>query len=363
MQLEHLSRTLWGGWPYSRSVEFSLALWALTIAGIVALVALDFVVSGKQHVVQTREAALWSAFYIAIALAFAAGLFWLHSSAAGSEFFTAYIVEKSLSIDNLFVFAIILTRFAVPQDLQHRVLLIGIVLALIFRTVFIAVGAAAISYFAFTFVLFGALLIWTGTGLLRHRNEDPDVKDSFAVRVVKKRVPLTENFHGTKWFVVEQGRKYATPMFLVVIAVGSTDLLFALDSIPATFGVTQQAFLVFAANAFALLGLRALYFLLKGLLDRLIFLSTGLALILIFIGVKLVLAFAHTEWPQVPHISTGLSLAVIAVILAVTTIASIIVSRRDPDRIAHAGTVTKPKDRPAEPDSAPETPKQPPVKD
>lgn len=327
-------------------MEFSTTLWAGTLAAIFALIVLDFVLSGRTHVVKTREAALWSIFYIAVALAFAAGLFIFHSHAAGAEFFTAYVVEKSLSIDNLFVFAIILTRFAVPQELQHRVLLIGIVLALIFRAVFIAIGAAAISYFAFTFVIFGALLIWTGIGLLRHRDEDPDVKDSFAVRAVKKRVPLTEDFHGTKWFIKENGKKFATPMFLVVIAVGSTDLLFALDSIPATFGVTKEAFLVFAANAFALLGLRALYFLLKGLLDRLIFLSTGLALILIFIGIKLVLAFAHEEWPQVPHITTGLSLAVIALILTVTTIASIIVSRREPDRIAHAGTITKPKHRP-----------------
>ena len=328
---------------YCWCVDFSLALWACTVAAVIVLIALDFVASGKTHVVKTREAALWSAFYVVVALLFAAGLFAFHSHAAGAEFFTAYVVEKSLSIDNLFVFAIILTRFVVPEQLQHRVLLIGIAIALVFRTVFIAIGAAAISYFAFTFVIFGALLIWTGIGLLKNRNEDPEVKDSFAVRAVKKRVSITDEFHGKKWFVIENGKKYATPMFLVVIAIGSTDLLFALDSIPATFGVTKEPYLVFAANAFALLGLRALYFLLKGLLDRLIFLSTGLALILIFIGIKLVLAFAHEEWPQVPHIQTGTSLLVIAVILAVTTVASIIASRRDPNRIAHAGTVTKPK--------------------
>lgn len=327
-------------------MDISLTLWLVTLAGIIGLLVLDFTVSGKSHVVSTREAALWSAFYIVVALAFAVALFVFHSHEAGAEFFTAYVVEKSLSIDNLFVFAIILTRFAVPDKLQHRVLLIGIVLALVFRAIFIAIGAAAIAHFAFTFVIFGALLIWTGIGLLRNRDEDPDVKDSFAVKMVKKRFPLTDEFHGTKWFVVENGKKMVTPMFLVVLAIGTTDILFALDSIPATFGVTQEPYLVFAANAFALLGLRALYFLLKGLLDRLIFLSTGLALILIFIGIKLVLAFLHEEWPQVPHITTGLSLLVIAVILAVTTVASIIVSRRDPERIAHAGTVTKPKRRP-----------------
>lgn len=324
-------------------MEISLALWAITLAVIVALFAVDFVASGKQHVVQPKEAAIWSIFYVGVALVFALGLFFFFNHEAGTEFITAYVVEKSLSIDNLFVFAIIFARFLVPEDLQHRVLLIGIVLALVFRSIFIAIGAAAIAYFAFTFLIFGALLIWTGVGLLRHRNEDPEVKDSFAVRVIRRKIPLTEDFHGTKWFIRENGKKLATPMFLVVVAVGSTDLLFALDSIPATFGVTQEPYLVFAANAFALLGLRALYFLLKGLLDRLIFLSTGLALILIFIGIKLVLSYAHSQWPVVPHISTGLSLIVIAVILAITTVASIVVSRRDPGRVAHAGTITKPK--------------------
>lgn len=336
-------------------MELTFAIWAATLAGIVGLVVLDFAVSGRQHVVKTKEAAIWSIFYIAVACAFGVGLFVFSGSQAGGEFFTAYIVEKSLSIDNLFVFAIILARFAVPTDLQQRVLLIGIVLALVFRAIFIAIGAAALAYFAFTFVIFGVLLIWTGIQLMRHRNEDPEIKDNMLMKVVKKRFMVADRYHGTKWFIVENGKKLATPMLFVIIAIGSTDLLFALDSIPATFGVTQEAYLVFTANAFALLGLRALYFLLKGLLDKLIFLSTGLSVILIFIGFKLILTFLHEEWPSVPKISTGLSLIVIAGILIVTTVASVIAAKRDPERIAHAGTLTKPKPAESEDTEGPGT--------
>jgi tellurite resistance protein TerC len=253
-------------------------------------------------------------------------------------------VEKSLSVDNVFVFAIILTQFAVPSIYQQRVLLIGVVLALIFRAVFIAVGAVALAYFAFTFVIFGAILIWTGFGLMRHWNEDPDPSDNFVVKFVKRRFPYTDSYHGTKLFVKEKGVRVVTPMFIVMIAIASTDLLFALDSIPATFGITQEPFLVFSVNAFALLGLRALYFLIKGLLDRLIYLSLGLSFILIFIGIKLVLLFGYETFGSVvPKIETSLSLIVIAGILIVSIVASLIKSRTDPTAIAHAGRVTAPK--------------------
>jgi tellurite resistance protein TerC len=253
-------------------------------------------------------------------------------------------VEKSRSVDNVFVFAIILTQFAVPSIYQQRVLLIGVVLALIFRAVFIAVGAVALAYFAFTFVIFGAILIWTGFGLMRHWNEDPDPSDNFVVKFVKRRFPYTDSYHGTKLFVKEKGVRVVTPMFIVMIAIASTDLLFALDSIPATFGITQEPFLVFSVNAFALLGLRALYFLIKGLLDRLIYLSLGLSFILIFIGIKLVLLFGYETFGSVvPKIETSLSLIVIAGILIVSIVASLIKSRTDPTAIAHAGRVTAPK--------------------
>ena len=318
-------------------------VWGATILAVLLLIAFDFfTVSRTPHEVGIGEAARWSIFYVALAVAFGIGVYYFMGSQSGTEFFTAYLVEKSLSVDNLFVFAIILAQFAVPSILQQRVLLIGIVLALIFRAVFIAVGAAALSAFAFTFVIFGALLIWTGIQLARHHNEDPQPSDNLLVRTVRKRYPFTDDYHGTAMFIREAGKRVATPMLLVIIAIGSTDLLFALDSIPATFGVTQHAYLVFTANAFALFGLRALYFLLKGLLDRLIYMSLGLAAILVFIGVKLVLTWAHETWSQVPKIPTPASLGVIAVILIIATVASLIKSRQDPTLTAHAGTVTKP---------------------
>ena len=319
----------------------SLTLWAITVVGILLLIALDFVmVSRKPHEVTFREAALWSVFYVGVAIAFGVALIVWQGSAVGTEYFAAYLVEKSLSVDNLFVFIIILAQFAVPAALHQRVLLFGVVLALIFRAIFIAIGAAAISAFAFTFVIFGAILIWTGIQLARHRNEDPDPMDNFIIRRVRSKVPFSDEYDGTRMFTRVDSRRVATPLLLVMISIGATDLLFALDSIPATFGVTQDPYLVFTANAFALLGLRALYFLLKGLLDKLIYLSTGLAVILVFIGVKLVLTFFHEQFPSVPKISTEVSLGVIAIVLVVVVIASWLKVRKDPAAIAHAGRLT-----------------------
>ena len=327
----------------------SLTLWAITVAGILLLIALDFVmVSRKPHEVKFREAALWSVFYVGVAIAFGVALIVWQGSAVGTEYFAAYLVEKSLSVDNLFVFIIILAQFAVPTALHQRVLLFGVVLALIFRAIFIAIGAAAISAFAFTFVIFGAILIWTGIQLARHRNEDPDPMDNFIIRRVRSRVPFTDEYDGTRMFTKVDARRVATPLLLVMISIGATDLLFALDSIPATFGVTQDPYLVFTANAFALLGLRALYFLLKGLLDKLVYLSTGLAFILVFIGVKLVLTFFHEQFAGVPKISTEVSLGVIAIVLVVVVIASWLKVRKDPSATAHAGRLTGGHDEPAD---------------
>ena len=252
-------------------------------------------------------------------------------------------MEKSLSVDNLFVFVIILGQFAVPSIYHQRVLLFGVVLALILRAIFIAIGAAALAAFSFTFVLFGAILIWTGVQLFRHRNADPEPKDNLVVRTVRRWYPITPVYHDTKLFVKIDGKRMATPLLLVMVAIASTDLLFALDSIPATFGVTQEPYLVFTANAAALLGLRALYFLLKGLLSKLIYLSMGLAIILVFIGFKLILTFAHEVNSDIPKIPTVFSLGVIAAILIIVTLASWIKVRKDPSATAHAGTITKPK--------------------
>jgi len=321
-------------------MEVSTLVWAVTIGLIALMLIIDlFTVSAKPHEVKFKEAASWSIFYIGIAIAFGIWVFQRYGSQPGTEFFAAYLVEKSLSVDNLFVFVIILAQFAVPSIYHQRVLLIGVMLALVLRGIFIAVGAAALAAFSFTFVIFGAILIWTGIGLFKHWDEDPEPSDNAFVRQIRKRIRIVDEFHGSKLFIRENGRRVATPMFLVMIAIGSTDLLFALDSIPATFGVTSETFLVFAANAFALLGLRALYFLVKGLLDRLIYLSLGLSFILIFIGAKLVMTYLHEEFSSVPKISTGIGLSVIGAILIVATVASLIKSKSDPTAVAHAGRV------------------------
>jgi TerC family integral membrane protein len=323
-------------------MEVTLTLWVVTLLGIAALIVMDFVtVSRKPHEVMFREALIWSIFYIGVAVAFGIGMWLWQGSDIGTQYFAAYLVEKSLSIDNLFVFIIILTQFAVPPSLHQRVLLVGVVLALIMRAIFIAIGAAALAAFSFTFVIFGAILVWTGIQLARHRNEDPEPEDNIVVRVVRRRFLVSDSYDGTKLLTRIDGRRAATPLLLVMIAIGSTDLLFALDSIPATFGVTQIPYLVFAANAFALLGLRALYFLLKGLLDKLVYLSTGLSIILVFIGVKLVLTWGHETWPDtVPKIPTNVSLAVIITILLITGVASWLKVRKEPEARAHAGRVT-----------------------
>jgi tellurite resistance protein TerC len=233
-----------------------------------------------------------------------------------------------------------LAQFAVPSIYHQRVLMFGVLLALVLRGIFIAVGAAALAAFSFTFVIFGAILIWTGVGLFKHWDEDPSPEDNRLVKAMRKRIAMTDEFHGSKTFIKVDGKRLATPMLTVMVAIASTDLLFALDSIPATFGVTQEPFLVFAANAFALLGLRALYFLLKGLLDKLIYLSLGLSMILMFIGVKLILTYLHEVWYEVPKIPTVGSLSVIGLILVISTVASLIKVKKDPSAIAHAGRIT-----------------------
>ncbi len=324
-------------------MNVSLTTWLVVIAAILILIFLDLVtVSRKPHDVMFKEAAGWSIFYIALAIGFGIWVWQSAGSQFGTEYFAAYLVEKSLSVDNLFVFIIILTQFKVPSIYHQRVLMIGVLLALVLRAIFIAVGAAALAAFSFTFVIFGAILIWTGFGLFKHWDEDPTPEDNFLVKAISKRMTITDKFDGSKAFTKIDGKKVATPMYLVFIAIASTDLLFALDSIPATFGVTQEPFLVFAANAFALLGLRALYFLLKGLLDKLIYLSLGLSIILMFIGVKLIFTYLHETWSEVPKIPTLISLGVIGLILAVSTIASLIKSKKDPTAHAHAGRVTSP---------------------
>jgi tellurite resistance protein TerC len=320
-------------------VDVPLWVWSATVGFIVVLLAVDFVVGRNPHDVSITEAAWWSVFYVGVAIAFGVGVWLVSGPDLGQQYFAAWLVEKSLSVDNLFIFVIIFARFAVPSPLQQTALLFGVVVALLLRAAFIAIGAAALELFSFTFVIFGAFLIWTAVQLYRHRDEDADVEDNAVLRMVRRRVPLTDEYHGRSVTVRQDGRRLFTPMLVVLLAIGTTDLLFALDSIPATFGVTSIAFLVFAANAFALLGLRALFFVLRNLLDRLVYLAVGLSVILAFIGVKLILTFVHEVVPEVPKIPTTLSLGVIITILVVTTVASLLKARRDPTARAHSGAL------------------------
>jgi tellurite resistance protein TerC len=325
-------------------------VWGVTIAIIIALLAIDLVVAAvKPHRVGFKEATAWSVFYIAVAIGFGVWFTMAFGGELGVQYFAGYLVEKSLSVDNLFVFVIIMTTFAVPEKHQHKVLTFGIVLALIMRAIFIALGATLLSLFSVVFLLFGLLLIFTAIQLFRHRDEDPDIEDNVVVKGARRLLPVTDDYVDGKLLTRVDGRRMVTPLFLVLIAIGSIDLLFALDSIPAVFGVTSEPFIVFTANAFALLGLRALFFLVQGLLDRLVYLSTGLSIILAFIGVKLILHWLHVDInPAVPEIPTLVSLGVILVVLAVTTVASLIKTRNDPAAKAHAGSLRAHKPKPSE---------------
>jgi tellurite resistance protein TerC len=322
-------------------LDVTAAGWSVTIGLIVVLFAVDLFVSrpGHAHAVGTREAVLASLFYIAVAIAFGVAFGAVAGWRYGAQYFAGYVVEKSLSVDNLFVFVVIMTTFAVPAEFQQRILTFGIFVALILRGIFIALGAVLISTFSFMFAVFGVLLVFTAVQLFRHREQDADVEDNAIVRAARRVIPISDTFAQGRMITRVEGRRVATPLFIVFVAISSTDLLFALDSIPAVFGVTREAFIVFSANAFALLGLRALYFLVTGLLDRLVYLSTGLSLILGFIGVKLLLHYGHLQDDSIPEVETSTSLAVIVAILAVTVAASLIKARRDPAVRAHTGSL------------------------
>jgi tellurite resistance protein TerC len=329
-------------------------LWFATILVVVVMLAFDlFVVGRRPHEPSMRESSAWVIFYIGAAVAFGLVILALHGGGYAGEFYAGWLTEYSLSVDNLFVFVIIMSRFSVPAAYQQRVLTVGIVLALIMRGLFIALGAAVIARFSWVFYLFGAFLCYTAVHLAisgTDQNDNPG--DNFVLRLVRRVLPTTPAYHGAALTTKIEGRRLFTPMLVVMVAIGTTDLLFALDSIPAIFGLTKEPFLVFAANAFALLGLRQLYFLIGGLLNRLVYLSYGLAIVLGFIGVKLVLEALHTnslpfvnsgepfEWA--PEIPIWLSLLVILTTLAVTTALSLIKSGRD-----RRSSVLPPSDVPA----------------
>ncbi|MFF2556745.1 TerC/Alx family metal homeostasis membrane protein [Nocardia sp. NPDC058058] len=306
-------------------------LWASTIGVVLALLVLDFAITRRPHEVSMREAIGWTVFYIALPIAFGIFLWVRNGNETGLEFFTGYLLEKSLSVDNLFVFMLLLSAFAVPVALAQRVLLYGIAGALVLRGIFIALGAAALATLDWAFLLFGLILLVTAVKLLADaaggHDQEVDVSSMKSVKLMRRFMPVTDDYRGTKMTVIEAGRRALTPLALVVAAVIVTDLVFAVDSVPAVYGVTGDPFLVFATNAFALLGLRALYFVLHAALSRLVHLAYGLAAILAFIGVKLVLHWAHGVWSGVPTIPTAASLVVIVVVLATVTFTSLRATR------------------------------------
>jgi len=294
----------------------------------------------RPHIPSTKESTLWVVFYVCLALVFA-GLLWVFAGHEyAGQFIAGWLTEYSLSIDNLFVFVLIMSQFAVPRRYQQEVLMVGIIIALVLRGLFILAGAAIIEQFSWVFYIFGIFLVLTAAKLAReagHEQDAEEERDSRIVKLVRRVVPVTDDYHGDRFLTRVGGRRAATPMLLALVAIGFTDLLFALDSIPAIYGLTEEPYIVFTANAFALMGLRQLYFLIGGLLDRLIYLSAGLSLILGFIGIKLVLHALHKnslpfinggEYVDVPEISTQMSITVITAILVVTTVASLVVTGR-----------------------------------
>jgi tellurite resistance protein TerC len=321
-------------------------VWIVSLVGLLVILLADLLIIGRRpHEPSTRESTLWVVFYVTLAVIFGVGVFSFAGPQYAGEFFAGWLTEYSLSIDNLFVFVIIMARFRVPRRYQQEVLLIGIVLALIMRGAFILAGAALIERFIWVFYLFGAFLVYTAIRLaISGEPDESEFRENVLIRWTRKVLPVSKRFDGAKIRTRSRGKWVFTPMLVVLIAIGTTDLLFALDSIPAIFGLTKEPYLVFTANVFALMGLRQLYFLIGGLLDRLVYLSIGLALVLGFIGVKLMFeALRANNLPflnsgeyvtAVPHIPITVSLGVIVVTLALTTVASLWKARRDEKALA-----------------------------
>ena len=316
-------------------MDVPLWIWIATVLSVAGLLIFDFYSHVKTpHEPTLREAGIWSAFYIGLALVFGVGLWWVWGGDHGLEYFAGFLTEKSLSVDNLFVFLIIMSTFAVPRQYQQKVLLIGVAIAIVMRGIFIALGAAIIENFSWIFYIFGAFLLYTGWKLAQaEENADEEYKENAFIRFVRRLFPVTEGYVEDRLSIVRNGRRMITPMAIVMLAIGSTDLLFAFDSIPAIFGLTREPYIVFTANAWALLGLRQLYFLLGGLLERLVYLSYGLAFILIWIGIKLIIHAMHENElgfindgehiTFIPEIPTWLSLIVITLTIAVAAIFSL----------------------------------------
>jgi tellurite resistance protein TerC len=304
-------------------MDVPLWAWAAVLGVILAMLAVDLFAHRREHVVSVREAAVWSAIWVSLGLGFGVVVWFAYGAQAGGEYFAGYLIEKSLAIDNVFVFALIFSYFAVPRKYQHRVLFYGVLGALVFRAIFIAGGVVLIERFSWILYVFGAFLVITGWKMYRHRDTETDPGRNPVLRLVRRFVPSTDEYHGQRFWVKKAGKWVATPLFTVLVLVETTDIIFAVDSIPAIFAVTQEPFLVFTSNAFAILGLRAMYFLLADLMHRFVYLKVGLAAILVFVGVKMLLL-------DVYKIPIGLSLAVIALLITVAVVASLRVTRENP---------------------------------
>ena len=302
-------------------MDVALWVWGALIAGILAMLAVDLFMHRDAHVIGVKEAAVWSLIWVAVAVAVGGAIWWAYGTEFGLQYFAGYVIEKSLAIDNVFVWAMIFSYFAVPRQYQHRVLFYGVVGALVFRAIFIAAGSVLIASFAWVLYIFGAFLILTGIRMLIQRNEHIDPSKSKTLKLFRRFVPTTDEYDGQKFLTRRNGVLMATPLLAVLVLVEVTDIIFAVDSIPAIFAVTQEPFLVFASNALAILGLRAMYFLLADLIHRFVYLKLGLSLVLVWVGIKMIVSHAVFKIP------TGISLGIVVAIIAVSIGASLWVSR------------------------------------
>ncbi|MBK9739801.1 MAG: TerC family protein [Actinobacteria bacterium] len=302
-------------------MDISLWVWVALITAILAMLLVDLLMHRDAHEIGLREAATWSVIWVSIGLAVGGVIWWGYGSEFGLQYYAGYVIEKSLAVDNVFVWAVIFGYFAVPKQYQHRVLFYGVVGALVFRAIFIAAGSALIASAAWVLYVFGAFLILTGVRMMLQRNEHVDMSKSRTLRLFRRLVPTTEDYHGHRFWIRRGGALVATPLLAVLVVVEVTDIIFAVDSIPAIFAVTQEPFLVFASNAFAILGLRAMYFLLADLMHRFIYLKLGLSFVLVWVGVKMIVGHAFVTIPTI------LSLGVVVAIIAASVIASLIATR------------------------------------
>lgn len=296
-------------------------VWLAVIGFIVVMLMVDLFAHRRAHVIGVREAALWSAVWVAFGVGFGVLVWMVYGPEPGQQYFAGYLIEKSLAVDNVFIWAIIFSYFAVPREYQHRVLFLGVLGALVFRGIFIALGAVLISSFSWVLYIFAAFLLWTGYRMIRQRNEHLDPEKSRVLRLFRRHVPMTDAYYGQRLLIRKGGVLLATPLLAVLVLVEVTDIIFAVDSIPAIFAVTDEPFLVFTANAFAILGLRAMYFLLADLIHRFVYLKIGLALVLIWVGIKMMLKV------DLFYVPTTISLTVVAMIIGISIAASLVATR------------------------------------